>query len=171
MPVTFKKPDISLEKVKSLLDYDPCTGVFTWKVTKRRMVKGAVAGFMTSTGYKRICILGHELKAHRLAWFYVYGCWPDGELDHINRNRIDNKISNLRNASRSVNSHNRSCINKTGHLGIFYNKSKTKYTAGIGYNNVFYRFGTFENIEDAIAAYKEAESKMYGSGIELHEAK
>jgi HNH endonuclease/AP2 domain len=99
--------ELTLEKLKKFLDYDAETGEFRWKIDRGRGVrKGDRAGFMCPTyGYWLLCVCGEQYKAHRVAWFYVYGRWPKAglDLDHINKNRSDNRIENLREVTRSQN--------------------------------------------------------------------
>lgn len=94
-------------EVKTRLNYDPETGVFTWRINSSRAKAGAVAGTVNSRGYVIICIRKRGYMAHRLAWFYVHGYWPPEETDHINGDRADNRLSNLRLATKRQNMHNR----------------------------------------------------------------
>lgn len=95
-------------RMRELLHYEPATGVFTWKVARRHLVKvGDVAGSLTDRGYRSIGIDGKQYRAHRLAWLMVHGVWPEMELDHINGNRDDNRIANLRDVSTGQNARNR----------------------------------------------------------------
>ena len=94
---------ITQDDLKSLLTYDPDTGEFRWRFSRPRCAKGALAGTASYHGYTVIKINGRSYRAHRLAWLYEYGRWPNGELDHINRRRSDNTIANLREVSRFVN--------------------------------------------------------------------
>src|SRR5690554_5526005 len=110
------KSGITADYIRSRLDYDPETGVFTWRakpiVTRHDKMQntryaGKQAGKPDSHGYLQIMLDRQLILAHRLAWLHHYGEWPEGELDHINRNPLDNRISNLRPASRSQNTINR----------------------------------------------------------------
>ena len=93
--------DLTAERLRGLLEYDGTTGVFHWKGTGER------AGSIQDKGYRTIEIGGRSYYAHRLAWLYTYGSWPNDELDHIDRNKDNNSISNLRDVSRSENNRNR----------------------------------------------------------------
>jgi hypothetical protein len=98
--------NISQEYLKSVLDYNKDTGEFTWIISKSGVCgKNPVAGGLCH-GYIRIRINGKKYFAHRLAWLYVYGSWPKNQLDHINGNRSDNRISNLRNVTNRENQQN-----------------------------------------------------------------
>ena len=88
---------ISAERLREVLDYNPETGEFTWKIaTGRRVRVGGRAGTVSAKGYIVIKVFNINYQAHRLAWVHVYGVWPEKELDHSNRLRSDNSINNLR---------------------------------------------------------------------------
>ena len=101
-------------------------------------------------------------KAHRLAWFYVYGSWPNDQIDHINRNKTDNRIANLREVTNKQNQQNASkrSDNTSGHPGVSWYKRDSKWQARIKHNQKDTHLGYFENLEEAIAARKAAE-KLY----------
>lgn len=108
MPITITDVGlISRERLKELFSYDPETGVFLHLVGNRRIKRGASAVGITSRGYARVYILGRSYCAHRLAWLYVYGRWPLEELDHIDRNKLNNRIDNLREVTHYENILNR----------------------------------------------------------------
>lgn len=100
------------EELHQLLDYNPETGKFFWKVNMRGKVKiGTKAGCVCKIhGYELINIKNKQYRAHRLAWLYVHGKWPNPEIDHINRVKTDNRIANLREADRSMNNLNRGTL-------------------------------------------------------------
>lgn len=84
-------------EVKKLLRYDEKTGLFTWIGTRSGVLgKDSVAGTVDKKGYIRITVLGKEVMAHRLAWLYVHGTWPENQIDHIDENKSNNAITNLR---------------------------------------------------------------------------
>src|SRR5215510_1403832 len=91
-------------ELKKLLSYDEKTGLFRWRVPRKGSERGRVGSY--NLGYIDIRLLGRKYWAHRLAWFYVYGRWPS-LLDHINRVKSDNRISNLREVSQKENCNNR----------------------------------------------------------------
>ena len=85
--------NLNIDKVKNILSYDKDTGDFIWKLFRGNTAKkGSIAGSVDSRGYLQINISGRLYLAHRLAWLYEYGVVPNGEIDHINHNRIDNRI-------------------------------------------------------------------------------
>jgi citrate synthase len=112
---------LTQEYLKSILDYDLDTGIFTWKVSKANRTKvGDVAGW-SYNGYREIEINNKAYKAHRLAWLYVYGEMPKNLVDHVDGNRSNNKISNLREATYQENSENYKTpkTNKSGVKNVY----------------------------------------------------
>ena len=153
---------IKLEMLKDLLCYCPERGIFTWRESTNTKIKvGSVAGHEKATGYNEIRINGKTYKAHRLAWLYVYGEWPKGEIDHINHDGMDNRISNLRDVSHRENGMNQPIRknNKSGVNGIHKNKSGKKWLAAIHTNYKVIPLGSFSDKFEAICARKSAENK------------
>jgi hypothetical protein len=154
--------NITANYVRERLEYNHETGVFLWLSTKStRVSKGDVAGYTNDSGYRVIRFMGHIWRAHRLAWLYMYGEMPDGEIDHINHDRADNRISNLRIVDRGENARNTSLRsdNKTGYCGVRKQKNG-KYSANISKNGVSTNIGTFLTIEGAAIARQQAELRM-----------
>jgi len=156
--------DITQEILKSLLDYNPDTRVFIWRVKPRYKIEiGSIAGGVTDEGYRRIRIRGKFYKEHRLAWLYVFGKFPDNMIDHINRNRADNRICNLRDVSGSVNQHN--CKTRTdntsGVKGVYWHKATQKWCAYIILNNKQKHIGLFITMEEAVVARQAAEKQLF----------
>jgi hypothetical protein len=126
---------IDADYVRRRLQYDPGTGEFIWKPRSgdkqwNTKLAGEVAGFMDGGGYRQIRIDGKHYRAARLAWLYVYGEWPQNEIDHINRVRTDNRLVNLRDVTSSENQNNRS--NNNGFPeGVHWDTGKAKYDARI----------------------------------------
>jgi DUF4097 and DUF4098 domain-containing protein YvlB len=150
------------EYLKSLLDYNPETGKFIWRVNNKNYVKsGSEAGWIDSYGYRVIGIDKKGYKGHRLAWLWYYGRWPENEIDHINHNRGDNRIKNLREVSHQENVKNRSRPrnNTSGHVGVHWYKGQKKWCANIESNGKKIYLGSFKEKEDAVKARKEAEAK------------
>ena len=157
------RPELTADTLRSILHYDPETGIFTWKVSTARNVKvGAVAGSVNGGGYLQIMVLSRLYKAHRLAWFYMYGEWPKLNIDHINRNPSDNRQVNLRDVTQKQNGQNASkrSDNTSGCTGVSWHKQRSKWQAHIRHNHKLIHLGLFESLEDAIAARKAAE-KLY----------
>lgn len=138
-----------------LLDYNSDTGVFTNKVTRNsRAVKGARAGNLDSVnGYRTLNINKQKYREHRLAWFFVYGVWPAKEIDHINRVKYDNRIENLREATRSQNMLNTK-LSKDSCTSKYRGVSKTSE----GKWRALYckkHLGLFDTEEEAYTRYKK----------------
>ena len=159
---TTTKEDQELRKiVMERLSYDTRTGLFKWKCRVAKNVpKGSKAGSLhRKDGYVLIKILRRTYKAHRLAWLIVYGSFPPNQIDHINGNKHDNRIINLRAVTHAENSRNRALDirNKSGYTGIIYNKKTNKWLARIGGNDKRVHLGYFDNLEDAVEARRIAE--------------
>lgn len=103
---------LTAERLRELLTYDPETGEFRWRYTRGCRARGQIAGTVTCLGYLTIAIDGRKYKAHRLAWLHVHGEWPYPEIDHINRIKLDNRLVNLRRATRAENNANRVVLRK-----------------------------------------------------------
>lgn len=156
---------LTIERLKEVLHYDQVTGVFTWlKTISSRAVKGRVAGTFDKKGYRLINIDGKSYKAHRLAWLFVNGEWPPDLIDHINGNKPDNKIANLRLANVSQNGQNKVTIlpgNKSGYLGVFWNKQQCKWQAQIKINGKAKHLGLFDDPEIGHQAYIAAKKELH----------
>lgn len=156
------KTEITIDYLKDNLTYDCLTGVFIWKQNRgKRYCKGKVAGTISKHGYVHINIDGFIYRAHRLAWFYVYECWPK-ELDHINRIRTDNRILNLRECNRSENMRNKVAKigTKTGVKHVFLHGSN--YRVQINVDGKSLQFGTYKDIDLAELIATEAREKYHG---------
>lgn len=154
---------ITHEQLIELLDYNPLTGIFTWKKpTNSGMKAGKIAGKDTSSGYRSIRIKHKSYSAHRLAWFYVHGSMPAEFIDHINGVRYDNRIENLREANNSLNRQNlrkASKNNLSGFLGVRVRKNR--FDAKIKVNGVMHYLGFFKTAELAHEAYLNAKRKLH----------
>lgn len=151
---------LTQERLKELFSYDPGSGDFTRIMVTNRWKKGSKAGGLGGRGYISIEISGKTYKAHRLAWLYMTGNWPD-EIDHINHNKADNRIINLRSATRSENCKNRTINknNKCGVMGVDWRESANKWRSRINVNGKDVFLGYFDKMSDAVIARKEAEKK------------
>ena len=155
--------ELTAEHLRSILHYSPETGIFTRKVrTAHRVKVGDVAGCSNGDGYLRIKVQRRKHLAHRLAWLHTYGEWPNDQIDHINRIRTDNRISNLRDVSNKQNLQNagKYSHNTSGHPGVSWHKRDSKWQAQIKHNQKLVHLGCFATIEEAVAARKAAE-KLY----------
>lgn len=159
------------QMIELLLIYDPLTGVFHWKKRNREMFKtyrafiqwnnryaGKVAGTFKN-GYVQISINKQLIRAHRLAWLIVYGESPKGHIDHINSNRSDNSIENLRDVSGADNAKNKRLSDKslTGFSGVYLHQNGKFRVKGMA-NNKQKHIGYFANLKDAVIARKAFEA-------------
>lgn len=157
------KQILTQARLKEILNYDPETGVFTWKVRLgSRANAGNVAGHAHNGGYRAIRLDGKAYLSHRLVFLYVSGEWPD-EVDHINHIRADNRLVNLRMSCRGENGKNYSISqrNKSGLTGVARYKITGKWYAQIRAGEERIYLGTYSSFFDAVAARKSAELK-YG---------
>lgn len=154
---------LTQERLKELLDYDPDTGVFVWRVSRGGINKDTQAGSKLSNGYIYISISKRRYYTHRLAWLYVHGCWPTNQIDHINRVRDDNRICNLREATPSENQWNGGKYknNTSGLLGVQCIKSSGKWKAQITIHGIVKNLGHFNTPEEANAAYVRAKAEHH----------
>lgn len=151
---------VDIDYVRKVLSYDKDTGVLIWKerVSIRVMV-GKAAGTTNSQGYIKITIKGRAYGAHRVAWLLHYGEWPSKVIDHINGNRADNRITNLRDISHADNLINttKPAKNRCGYRGVTWQGfSNNAWRACIGSNGKKKFLGYFKTPEDAYAAYLAA---------------
>lgn len=161
--------------LKELLHYDPDTGDFTWLprtfgthgYTDRGVRgfnarhAGNVAGAMSDKGYLRAQLFGKIIPLHRLAWLYVHGEWPE-QIDHINHQRSDNRIANLRDITQAANCRNRQAHkrNKSGYGGVCRHRANNTWIASIGRAKEKIYLGSFATFEDAVRARKQAEREL-----------
>lgn len=150
-----KVPKIALTRVRDLIDYNPATGTMTWKVTQGLARVGSPVGHVQH-GYLKITIDREQVRASRLAWFMAYGEWPAGQIDHIDGNKLNNSIANLRDVSMSINMQNRYARRRKDSdlpQGVTKNGSG-KFLANI-------RIGVFPTAEEAASAYMRAKRLLH----------
>ena len=156
--------EITAEELRRILSYDPETGVFRWRVKTCLKVRvGNVAGSLNDSGYILIRC-GKRYRAHRLAWLYVYGNWPDKLIDHINGDRKDNRITNLRVVSDTENAINkcRQSNNTSGYTGVHWDRRRKKWSAHIKINKKKKTIGRFDSLQEAIDARRIAVDRIFG---------
>ncbi len=156
-----RKNRISYDRLHELLNYNPETGIFTWKIDRGNFKAGKQAGTLHHLGYINIIIDWKSYGAHRLAWLYINGYFPENQIDHINRDKTDNRIKNLREATCQCNNRNRDIQknNKTGIVGVHWSKTSRKYRAEIKINRKTIHLGYFKILKEATQARWEAEKK------------
>jgi len=161
-----EKNQLTQNRLCELLEIDVEKGIFVWKHTMGgKAKKGQEAGSLTNQGYVQIRIDQEDYLAHRLMWFYVYGAFPILQIDHIDRDRKNNKITNLRIATQKQNSENmfREKTNTSGFRGVRKEqrlKSKP-WSATITHNYKQKHLGYYATIEEAVAARKAAEDEYF----------
>lgn len=156
------------DELKQLVNYNPETGKFTRRFIRpapvSRISIGDEIGHKTGKGYLVASLDRKKYFLHRMAWLYVYGRHPEGEIDHINRNKSDNRISNLRECTRGQNLANQSIRtdNTSGTIGVYWSKQAKKWQAYINFGNSRIHLGLHDKIDDAVQARLAAEKKYLG---------
>lgn len=163
---------LTADKLRELLDYDPDTGAFTWRarapVTSRARAwntkwAGKAAGG-PKQGYVKIKIAGIFHNAHRLAWLHFHGCWPEGLLDHEDRDGANNRIGNLRQSTHAQNAVNRAVQknSSSGVRGVTWNKHAGKWQAAICVTGKSLYLGCYAEQSEAAEAFTRAAALHYG---------
>lgn len=156
MSVAYKNRAAAVFEEKAhLYSYDPETG-FISRRGKR------VGAFVNQAGYYCLHIRAGHLRTHRVAWFLHHGAWPSGEIDHINGDRLDNRIANLRDVCPSQNRMNQAMRsdNTTGVTGVSWLRRSNEWVAHICVRGCRMRLGTFLSKEDAVRARMDAQRKL-----------
>lgn len=159
--------EITQDDLVSQLTYNPTTGEFHWVVSKGNRKSGSIAGSIGYQGYRSIHINHHSYQAHRLAWLITYRAFPFGEIDHINGNKADNRIENLRDVTRSLNKQNTKKAysgNSSGLLGASWCNTQRKYLSQICINGKVKHLGYYEVPELAHQAYLTAKRSLHAGG-------
>jgi hypothetical protein len=146
------------ECLRSILSYDPGTGDFKWLISKPRVRAGDVAGSVRVNGYRQIVVAQRRYYAHRLAWFYVHERWPTKQIDHVDGDKLNNRIANLREATNQQNQCNRGlrADNSTGFKGVVWHKQRSKWCARLCVSGRQIHLGLFSCPVEAHRAYVEA---------------
>ena len=156
---------LTAERLRALIDYNPSTGEMTWRVSRGNVAAGAPVAVSLSRGYRIMGVDYIKYPAHRLAWLYVHGEWPNQHLDHINGIRADNRMCNLREATGTQNNMNsdRRCDSSNLFRGVTFNKQKRRWQAKYSNEHV----GFFRTPEEANIAYLAEVNRQMPSGFEL----
>jgi hypothetical protein len=162
---------LPIELIRSVIDYDPETGAMVWKDSddlppffNRRLIGAPALASVHRTGYLHGHLFGLSVKAHRVAWAIHYGKWPELFIDHIDRDRANNRIANLRIATRSQNGRNKVSKQNTSsqYLGVSYHISNRKWQASIRDHGQDIHIGYFDDEVKAARAYDAAALKIHG---------
>lgn len=165
------KDKITAERLRQILHYNPNTGVFTYLTRRGTQMPGRVAGSKMVRGNWSIGLEYNRYAAHRLAWLYMTGSWPEFEIDHIDNNPLNNAWSNLREVTSGQNSQNLRKArkdNKSGYLGVYLHKmgkkGKPQWRARIQVDGKVKHLGLFTTAELAHEAYLEAKRQLHPFG-------
>lgn len=155
---------VTWERLKEVIHYDPDAGTFSWKINTGFVKPGDIAGSKGRDGYLHIRVDRRSYCAHRLAWLYETGEWPRDQIDHLNGQRLDNRFSNLREATQTENTRNvrRHRDNASGFKGVSFYKPYRKWVANICFGGKRKNLGYFQTPEDAYAAYCNAAEEHHG---------
>jgi HNH endonuclease len=169
------QPELTQALVRELFEYDPETGVLTWRRRDRGQFEsyhacnayvryeGESAGSLSDEGYLKVTIFGRHYKAHRVIFLWMTGRWPDPEVDHENHNRADNRWVNLVETTQSQNLRNQTLYknNATGRIGVSWCEDISKFRVRIGVGDRNEHLGYYDTFEEACAA-REAAERKYG---------
>lgn len=171
---------VSVDTLRELLDYDPETGILTWKRRNRKHFSthnawatwnsryaGKQAGAVHKSKnrrYRNLAIFDYKFLAHRVCWAIYYGEWPDEQIDHFDDNGLNNRISNLRLAPQIINMKNtkRRTDNTSGHVGVCWDSRRDKWYARIHLHGHNKHLGYFDDFEDAVQARISAQQEAEG---------
>jgi hypothetical protein len=165
MPIPPSPVEISAAGVRDVLAYDPETGAFTWRLYRGGLAKPSTkAGTKDERGVVNIRLNRRPYKAHRLAWLYVHGEWPELDVDHIDGDPGNNRIANLRLATMTQNLGNmrRHKNNTCGFKGVSLRWDRKAFRARIKVNGTQQHLGCFQTAEEAHAAYMAAAERLFG---------
>jgi hypothetical protein len=147
-----------------MFSYDATTGIVAWCGSVKKSQIGKHVGTLTAKGYLRARIRGKAIMVHRLAWILYHGSEPSEFIDHINGNRADNRISNLRLATSCENARNSKlrCDNLQKAKGVSWHKHTQRFSARITFDGKTMNLGYFDTVDSASAAYSQASLKYHG---------
>ena len=150
------------DELRRQLKYNPITGKFIWLQNKTRVNFGDDAGCLCGNGYVLIRVCGTKHAAHRLAWLYMTGDWPKGQIDHINGVRGDNRWANLRHVTGAENSRNakRRVDNASGITGVCWDIEAGRWASHISDNGRFIKLGRRDDFFEACCLRKSAETRL-----------
>lgn len=156
-----KKNDkrLTYERVRELFDYDPETGKLTNKTSRGRAKIGAESGSFDGLGYRQILVDYKQFMVHRVIWLWWYGYTPENYIDHVNGEKADNRIENLREVSHSCNLRNAPQYksNTSGVKGVCFDTSRKKWLASINLNGRNLSVGRFTSFIEAVCHRYAAE--------------
>lgn len=157
----------TFERVAELFEYDDHTGNLLHKTNRRTARIGDIAGSAAGKGYLQVKIDGRKFSVHRIVWLLSTGEWPERDIDHIDRNRLNNRFSNLRDVPPAINNTNRPAYGQTGIKGV--RTKGSRFVARIADNGLNRYLGLFETAEEAATAFKIAHVGLWGIDSEFFE--
>ena len=177
------RPLPTQKQLRDLLDYNPETGILTWRERPLRYFSASTEALKAGAckrwnkryagttagadmfGYLQVKIFDRNMLAHRIIWVMVHGYWPE-EIDHINGNPSDNRLVNLRHASRTENARNqkRHCTNTSGRTGVHWNRFTQYWVASIRNKDRTLYLGSYDEFQEAVAAREVFEKKLGFTG-------
>jgi hypothetical protein len=152
----------SISELQDMLRYDPETGLIYWIQSTHGRRLYQPAGTKCKDGYLGICLNGPRIRSHRIAWALYHGEWPENQIDHINGDKSDNRIVNLRKATNSQNGKNLpiKSNNKSGYPGVFFRSNKWRVQIKVDHKSI--SLGSYSDFDEAVKVKKEAEAKYFG---------
>jgi len=163
MPSKKRPEKLSYEEASKIFHYDPSTGDLIWAIDRRSRRCGDLAGCLDTQGYISVEVYRRSYRVHRIAWLLKTGAWPQSQIDHKNRNRIDNRWENLRLATPTQNAANLVRASKQGWpKGVRPQKNGQSFQAKIMRAGKYLCLGTFPTPEQAHQAYIEAAQRLHG---------
>jgi hypothetical protein len=156
---------LTQKRLKEVVKYDRRAGLFYWRITVGKAVRGAVAGHTDSRGYTKLSIDGVKYFAHRLAWLYVRGEWPLQNIDHKDLCRNNNKFLNLRDVGQSMNGLNGPirCNNSSGYTGVSYDTRRKNWVAYVHRGRRKKHLGAYKTLTEAAIARRVAINEIFNS--------
>ena len=151
---------LTQERLKEVLEYSPTSGRFRWRMRQGAMNPRGEAGTLMSSGYCRIQVDGVPHYSHRLAWLYVHGEHPTGEIDHKNGHPADNRIAKLRHCPHPENVWHAVTRRMSGNTGV--RRRRGRWAARITVNRKQYFLGVYDTRKEAAAAYRCAARLLRG---------
>lgn len=152
----------TLEQFKEYLKYDPDTGAFTWIKRKGNTLPGTVVSHVCQDGYIRLGFNRKSYYGHRLAWLFYYGTWPKNFIDHIDRNKLNNRISNLRDVPHCINVLNRNSV-------ATITKTTNRWRARISVGGVPISLGYYASESEAISATDGLKEKILNGLVHYYQ--
>lgn len=155
---------VPIDAISSFFDVDANAGTITRRVSAGNRTAGSNACTKTSEGYLSLSCVGVRMPAHRLIWAHHHGKWPSGEIDHINGDRSDNRIENLRDVSKQTNQQNRRTAQKTsrsGLIGAIWLEQRKCWKAEIRVNGATKMIGRYKTAQEAHEAYVVAKRRLH----------